>query len=347
MAGYLTSSSLINQVKLEAMIPANQSTFTTDDFLSIANQELKIGMLPSILIYHQEYFTVDSAPIPMVSYQSAYPIPYRATGGKFREVFYKDISGQLRKMSRINADERPNYQLSSFQNSFVYFYLRGNDIVMLPDVSENPVGSIIFSYFFRPNDLVDESRSGTITNISVGASTTTFTLTNIPQNLTAFYQDGVSVTGFASSGVKIDVLQRKPGHKTIEFDITPVSVDVNNMTITFNNTDLAGAPPSNGIPPVAPTPSTIVMGDIICFAGECIIPQIPSDLHEVLAQRVIQRCVQALGDAQAFGMATAKLAEMEKNTGNLIDNRSEGQPTKACANNSVLRAAKVGRWGRW
>lgn len=345
MAGYLTSSSLINQVKLEAMIPTNQSTFTDTDFLSIANQELKIGMLPSILIYHQEYFTVDSDDIPMVANQSAYPIPYRATGGKFREVFYKDTSGQLRSMTRINADDRPYYQQTNFQNRFVYFYLRGNDIVILPDVGSDAVGSIKFSYFLRPNDLVDESRSGTITNISVGGSTTTFTLNNVPNNLTAFLQDGVSITGFASANVKLDILQRKPGHKTIEMDITPVSVDFNNKTITFNNTDLAGEPPSSAIPPVIPNPSTIILGDIICFAGECIIPQIPSDLHEVLAQRVIQRCVQALGDAQAFGMATAKLVEMEKNIGNLVDNRAEGEPMKANNLRSSLRGAKVRKRG--
>lgn len=343
--GYMTSSSLIAQVKREAMIPTNQSTFTEDDFLAIANQELKISMLPSILVYHQEYFTRDSEDIFMVNNQSNYPIPYRAVGGKFRELFYKDTSGQLRSMTRISPDHRPYYQQTNFQNRFVYFYLRGNDIVLLPDVGTDVVGSIKFTYFMRPNDLVDESRSGTITNIDIGASTTTYTLDNIPTNLTAFLQDGVTITGFASTGVKLDVLQRKPGHKTIVFDITPVAVDVNNKTITFNNTDVAGEQQSSAIVPYPVIPSTIINGDIICFAGECIIPQIPSDLHEVLAQRVIQRCVQALGDAAAFGMATAKLTEMEKNTGNLVDNRSEGTATKASNLNSSLRNSKVRKRG--
>jgi hypothetical protein len=409
--GYMTSSSLIAQVKREAMIPTTQSTFTNDDFLAIANQELKISMLPSILIYHQEYFTKISPDVPMESNQSNYPIPYRAVGGKFREVFYKDTSGQLRSMTRINQDDIPYYQQTNFQNRFVYFYLRGNDIVILPDVSVDVVGSIKFIYYFRPNDLVDESRAGTITNIAPGALTTTFTLDNMPTNVTAFLQGGSTITGFGSANVQLDILQRRSGHKTIEFDITPVSVNAINKTITFNNTDLMGEEQTSAIPstvqlsaqshsnftldnitttnelvggmfvtgpgiPVGtyivsindlttitlsqaatssvlstfsfsppPVPSTIITGDIICFAGECIIPQIPSDLHEVLAQRVIQRCVQALGDAQAFGMATQKLAEMEKNIGELVDNRAEGQPIKATNLRSSLRGAKVRKRG--
>ena len=108
--GYLTSSSLIATVKREGMIPSSQNTFTDADFLQIANQELRIGLMPSILQYHEEYYVRDSAPIPIVSGVSNYPIPYRAVGGKFREVFYVDSQGQLRSMTRISPDDRPYYQ---------------------------------------------------------------------------------------------------------------------------------------------------------------------------------------------------------------------------------------------
>lgn len=320
--GYLTSSSLIATVKRESMIPASQNTFTDADFLAIANQEIRIGMVPTILQYHEEYFVRDSDPIAIEANKSSYAIPYRAIGGKFRELFYKPDTNNLRSMSRISPDDRPYFQESGFQNPFVYFYIKGNEIVLLPDVGANPTGSLLFSYYFRPNELVDESRSATITGIAIGASDTVLTVNEIPSSLEAFIRDGITLTGFDTTS-RLDILQNRPGHKTINFDVLPSAVDTTNKTITFSNDDI--------------DTSSIILGDYICFAGECIIPQIPSDLHEVLVQRVIQRCVQALGDAQAVQMSSAKLSEMNQNMGSLIDNRAEGQATKAINRNGLVR----------
>lgn len=329
--GYLTSSTLISTIKREAMIPTNQSTFENSDFLAMANQEMRISVVPSILIYHEEYLVRDSDDITLVENQNAYPIPYRAVGGKFREVFYKDTQGQLRSMTRISPDHRPYYQTSNFQNRFVYFYIEGNDIVLMPDVGANPNGSIVFSYYMRPNELVDESRVATITNISVNSvqATTSYTVDNIPSNLDTFMQNGQSFTGFTSS-VQYDILQTNPGHRTWNFDIVPITVDTVNKIITFNTSDVS---------------SSIVAGDYIAIAGESIIPQIPADMHDVLAQRVASRCLEALGDQAGLQSANTRLKEMEMKTGTLVDNRSEGQAQKINNMTGLLRTAKIRKRG--
>lgn len=328
--GYLTSSSLIDTVKREALIPATQSTFTPADFLAFANQEIRISVVPNILLYHEEYFVVDSAAVTIVANQNNYAIPYRAIGGKFREVFYQDTNGNLRSMTRISPDDRPYYQQSNFQTRFVYFYIEGNDVVLMPQVGENPTGSLIFSYFMRPNELVDESRVSTIQSIATDtlAGTTTFTVDQIPSSLTAFIQDGQSVTGFTTSS-KLDILQTKPGHKTLAFDVNATNIDSTNMTITFDTDNAEKA----------------VVGDYIAFAGECVIPQIPSDTHDLLAQRVVTRCLAALGDSQGLQNANQKLGEMITNTGSLLDNRSEGQPQKINNLRGLLRSAKIRKRG--
>lgn len=333
MSGFLTSSSLIDTVKREAMLPSSASTFSDADFLAIANQEMRISVVPQIIQMHEEYFVKDSDPITIVANQSNYPIPYRAVGSKFRDVFYKDTNGNLRSMSRISPDDRPYYQQASFQNSFVFFYLRGNDVVLVPDVGSNPVGSLVFSFYMRPNELVDESRVATIQSISVGATTTSYTVDQIPLNVSAFIQNGQAVTGFTPTTI-LDILQTKPGHKIINFDKVPTAVDTTNKIITFNNTDLG---------------SSIVAGDYIAFAGECIIPNIPADLHDVLAQRVVTRCLLALGDQAGYQMASQKLMDMNQNTQTLIDNRSEGEPQKINNRNSLLNSSKIRRrgWGAY
>lgn len=327
--GYLTSSSLISTVKREAMIPTSQSTFTDADFLSIANQEMRIGLVPSIMLYHQEYYVRDAAPITLVANQSAYPIPYRAVGGKFRELFYADTNGNLMKMTRISPDNRPYFQSTSTADSYLFFYIEGNDVVLAPSVGPSPTGSLVFSFWMRPNELVSETRVGTITNIAADATlgTTTFTLSSIPANF--------------ASNVKYDVMQTNPGHKTIAFDAIPLTMDATNLTITFTTTDVQSATLGTSVGTGA------IVGDYLALAGECIIPQAPSDLHDVLSQRVVMRCLQALGDQAGYAIAQSKLKEMESALATLTDNRSEGQAVKANNVLSPLRSSKLTRRGFW
>lgn len=307
MSAYLTSSTLIEAIKREGMIPSTQNTFADEDFLALANQEMRISLIPSVMMYHEEYFVIDSDPIEIEADVSNYSIPYRAIGMKFREIFYKDSNGNLRHMSRVSPDERPYMQNSNISGSYIYYFIRGNEVVLMPDVGSNPTGSLVFSYWLRPNELVSEDRVATITAITTDTSTTTYTVDSVP-------------TGFSTS-VTLDLLQTRPGHKTLAMDITATSINSTNKTITFDNDDV---------------PSGLIVGDYIAFSGECIIPQVPSDLHDVLAQRVAARCLQALGDTAGLQAANAKLTEMEVKTGTLVDNRSEGNPVKISNKHGLL-----------
>lgn len=390
--GYLTSSTLISTVKREAMVPTSQSTFTDADFLAMANQEMRIGLVPSILQFHEEYYTRDSAPVPLVAYQSRYEIPYRAVGGKFRAVFYLNTNNSLRSMTRIQPEDRPYYQQSSSQNDVVYFYIQGNQVVLVPEVSGDPVGSLVYTFYMRPNELVDESRVATISNISytdqkgtvtaIGIGTTP-TITSIGhglstgniigitgsnstptidgnQTITVVHVDNFTITtavtvigsqanwtyvtttytvdqipsGFSLT-TPFDLLQTNPGHKTINFDVTPLVLDSVNNLLIFNTADVrtSALSPNIGTMPI--------VGDYIAFAGECIIPQAPSDVHDVLSQRVVLRCLQALGDAAGYATAQGKLAEMEKYSGMLLDNRSEGEPQKIFNRRGLLVASRL------
>ncbi len=402
--GYLTSETLLETIKREAMVPANQSTLTDADFLAMANQEVRIGMMPSIMQYHQEYLVRTDPPVPILANQSAYPIPYRAVGGKVREVFYVDTSGNLCRMVRISPDHKPYFQQSNVQNQYINYFVEGDSVVLIPAVQSNPVGSLVFSYYMRPNELVDESRIATITSIvntdlsgsatiSAAAAavftsvahglttgnivlisgtnctpviagnysvtvltadtfsvpvtttiagtsgtwtydTTIYTVDQIPTGVTPFLQGGNTITAFSTSSL-LDVCQTLPGHKTMAYDITPLAIDATNKTIQFYTPDLDTYVQS---PYVVPAP---IAGDYIAFAGECHIPQIPTDLQDVLSQRVVLRTLQALGDAQGYGIAQSKLKEMELATGNLIADRTEGAPQKINNLGGTLRKAKA------
>jgi len=316
--GYYTSDDLISAIKRKAMIPSNQSTFTDADFLALANEELRIGLLPSILQLHEEFYVYPEE-ITLQAYKTKYPIPYRAVGGKLRDVFYKDTNGNLIEMSRIPPEDKALYQATSINSRYLYYYIEGNNIVLTPNVGSAINGSLVATYYIRPNDLVAENRIGIITDIATDTvlGTTTYTVDQVP-------------VGMITS-TKLDLLQAKPGHKIRNFDIVAVNVNTTNKTFTFLT---------------ASVDADTEIGDHIAFAGECIIPQCPSDLHPVLVQRVVARCLEALGDTQGLQNANAKLQEMEQKTMVIVDARVEGSPQKVVVQRSLLRGSLMRR-RRW
>lgn len=304
----LTSSALITSIKRKAMIPTSQNTFTEQDFLDMANEEMDIGLIPSILIHHEEYFAHDEE-VPIEANKSEYAIPYRAIGGRLRDLFYKDNNGNLFAFTRISPNDRGIFHNFAANRPLGFFYVKGNMVVITPAITSTPpTGFLVFSYYLKPNKLVKENRVAVITEIN-GA---VLTVDGVPSNI-------------AASDL-VDFLEGTAGYRTKAFDVSVDSVDSGANTITF-----------------ASVPDDLAVGDHIALAEESIIPQVPEELHNVLAQRVAARCLEALGDTQGLTNANTKLQEMEQKTATLIDNRVEGAPLKAVNYKSLLRHGKVSR----
>lgn len=316
--GYYETNTLIEAVKRKATLPTNQSTFSNADFLAFANEELRGSIVPTIISLHEEYYVyVDT--VSLEANKSSYSIPYRASGGKIRDLFYRDTNGNLNEMTRISPDNKALYQQTTNSGSFLFYYIEGNNIVITPSIGATVSGSLVFTYYMRPSDIVEESRVGEITAISVNsiAGTTTYTLDAVPSVF--------------SLSVDYDLLQARPGHKIRKIDINASAIDTTNKTITFDTDDVD---------------SETEVGDHVALAGECIIPQCPSDLHPLLAQRVATRCLEALGDTQGLTNANTKLQEMEMKSVVLIDNRAEGSPAKV-TNHRGLLSSSISRRRRW
>lgn len=126
------------------------------------------------------------------------------------------------------------------------------------------------------------------------------------------------------AGEKIDFLQTNPGHKIYNFDIELPTISGNQVPFL-----------------IADVPETMVAGDYMCLANECIIPFLPPDFHTVLVEKTCSRILASLGDVQGLQVSQAKLSEMEKNQGILMVNRVEGSPQKVLARHSLLRFGKT------
>jgi len=132
-----------------------------------------------------------------------------------------------------------------------------------------------------------------------------------------------------TTSVLVDLLQTNAGHKIYDYDIVPQAIS--GSTIVLNDSDV---------------PSTYVVGDYICEQHECIIPYLPPDLHNALAERASSRILAAQGDAAGLQMAQAKIQEIDQQTNRIIGDRAESTPLKLNARGSILRYTKMGR-NRW
>jgi hypothetical protein len=301
VASYLTSSKLIESIKRRETIPTSQVTFEEDDFLAFANEEIQMGLVPTVLQFHQDYLVYEET-IPLVANQSEYPVPYRAIGQKIRHIFYSN-NGTIQELGRINPEDSIYYNYAQ-DNVHGFFFFRNNMIVLCPSVGASPTGSLIVNYFRRPNQLVSEDRLATIS--AIDANTGVVTVDAVPSGM--------------STASLIDFIEVKGGHRCKAIDVLPTASS--GTTLTFALADL---------------PSDLAVGDHVNFAGECCIPQIPDDLHPMLAQRVAARCLEALKDTEGLTQANTKLVEMEIKSGTLIDNRSEGNPQKVVNLRGPLR----------
>lgn len=123
----------------------------------------------------------------------------------------------------------------------------------------------------------------------------------------------------------IDFLKVKGGHRTYKIDVKLGKNVVSQTIVKF----AAGLIPEEFEP-----------GDYICSQFECIIPQIPSDLHNILAERTVARILEALGDTVGLQAANAKVGQLEARQNTLIDNRVDGSPRKIVNRGSLLNRNK-------
>ncbi len=307
---YMTSDDLIASVKRRGMIPEHQVTFKAEDFLAFADEEMEMGVVPTIIKNHEDYLLY-SQKIPLVSGQHRYTIPYRAIGNKLKDAAIVDSAGNYYELTRISMAQLSSYNNNAFPTPRA-FYVENNQIVLVGTSATGFTGNIVMTYYMRPNKLVLLEDVGQIT--SINRTTGVLQLSSVPESFT-----GTDLYDFIST---------KSPNKTLSFDVPVTNVSILNKTITLDPTTI---------------PEDLFVGCHICLAGTSAIPQIPSDLHVYLAQRVVARCLDALGDLEALQAANAKLGELEAKTNILISSRVEDAPKKVVNRFGPLSRGKIFR----
>lgn len=185
------------------------------------------------------------------------------------------------------------------------YRIRGMNLILVPDASTT-AASLRMTYYEQPNELVS-SGYATISSLTSTVITTS------------------ASHGFTTSSI-LDFVKANEGFESKAIDQTPSATT--STTLTFSS-----------------LPTGLAAGDYVCVARQSPVPQIPSEFHPILAQRVACLYLEAGGYKDELAVALGKLKMMEDSIGVLSSPRVDTGSKKLISRHSVL-GLMPGR-GRW
>lgn len=317
MSRVLTGNKLVESVRNRAMIPNDTSVYTDQNILDIANEEIDVQLLDKLLTLHEEHLTVH-IDVPRND-NGVYDIPYRSVGNKIRDVVMINGGNQY-ELSQISIGELPDYSYdnSTYSSGMDKFYVESNQIKFI-----NPTRSydtVRIYFYIRPSVLTKTEKSAVITSITSDATDTTFTFSSIPND-------------FASTAI-FDIVGSRSPNRIKGWDLQVSEVNTSLKYVKFNNSD------------VEDILGDIRVGDYVCQAEESPVPNLPTEMHPLLAQLTAVHILEALGDSEGLANAERRLNKMNKSVMELVDDRVELAPKKIRPRNGVLNEARSGVYRR-
>lgn len=317
----LTTDDLIVNIKRKAFIPLDDDSYTTEDLQEMMDNEMDIFVVPHLISQYEEYL-VTSHTVDIISGTIGYEIPYRAVGNKLRDIYYVENPDApfhlqtIQEMHRIDSTEIYNYQQGNpytpwTENGYNY-YIKNNKIMLLDQYPSG--GALRMDFYMQPNTLVLESKVAKIT--SIDTNTGLISVSNFPMEFTSLPNTGC------------DFVKNRSPHIILDYDKPVTSVSSTAKTITFDPDNL---------------PDDLSVGDYICFPQETPYPNVPSEMHSILAQLVSISILEGLDDEQAKQSAERQLEKMKNAISTIVSDRVDGSNKKVVNRHSTLRQGRFGR----
>lgn len=283
-----TSTALLASIKRRGMIVGATDTWSDADLLALATEEMQSYVMSVLMDVREDYRTADYD-VATVASTATYRLPERAAGDSLRNVLYSSDGGlEYSPLVRVDADQAG---ASATLGTPYGFYFKDTDVVLVPTPAI--AGTLRLQYPRRPSKLVAASAVATIAPGGINGNRTVITTTaTIPSTFT--------------SGVTVDVVDNNPGFKILTMDAATTGT-VSGTTITLS----------------AALPASVAAGDYVCLAGESVVPQIPVEMHPLLAARTVEVALEALGDKKSV-VAAKRTETMRREAIGMMTQRSKG-----------------------
>ena len=280
-------------------------------------------LVPHIMNIREEYFVV-TVGIPLVGNQDRYRIPERAIGQKLRRAEWVDslTSPTLRdNLTCVNPEDASLYEAANRITRPHAYFIEGNYIVMLPNMSDTPDGNIEASIMFRPGELVQSSDYRKI--VSVDAVNKQITV------------DSAAPTAWTTSD-KVDVHSGESGAEVKTWSNQISAIDGTRLIITLTD-EIAGTTIGR---------EAVAAGDYVALEEKAAAPMfLPFEAQLVLVQGAVCRVLEAHGDTEDLKTHRAEYDRLLGRLNNMLNSRVEGQAKKVINSNTLWRSNRR-RWRR-
>ena len=303
MSRILTGDKIIESVRNRAMVPTDNRTFDDNNILSIANEELDVQLLDKLLSIKEGHLATH-IDVPRND-TGIYNIPDRAIGNKLLDISLIE-SSQVWELTQISIGELPQQDDSYNSYGMDKFYIEGNQIKLIRPARNYEYVRMYF--YIRPNVLTKVNQSAIIKSITIVGSDTTVTFSSIPSKF--------QTTDSTGAIIKYDIVDSKSPNKILSWDLVPTSINNSLKFMVFNTNS------------ITKQLTNIKQGDYVTFAEESPVPNIPTEMHPVLAQLTAVHILEAMGDTEGLNNAKVRLDRMTMSTMQIVDDRVELAPKK-------------------
>lgn len=298
---------LLTSIKLRSLAPISQSTFSDTNLLSLASEEMRLGLVADLIGDREDFFLATESQNVTANLPN-YPIPSRAIGTAVKQVVY--INSTFKQpLQRVDVDQSPQY--SQTGPSPDEFYLLGDEIILLPTPSLTS-GTLEITFPATPNDLIATTSCAAVTVVTNGATYAVFTV-------------NTDLSASLAVGAYVDFLSVTPPFRLLKYRAAITAIT--STTISVLLSDIVNGASVN----------RVSVGDYICPTGFSNIPQIPLPYQPILAQMVVVRLMESLGDAAKLAASKATLAEMRSDALKLVRNRVENSLKRITGTNQLIK----------
>jgi len=294
------SDDLVTNAKKRAKIPAAQASWSSAEILSSADEQTQSYVIPLIRRTREDYG------LQVLDFTLG-TADAQGTTGPYR-IPYRAVGGAIRDVYLAdvhgNPINVPRITPDDLEQATWGVHFLGNALYFVNKTTQAAPVKLRMTYFMRPNRLVLQSGAAQVA--SFDPVTRSVVCTSVP----------TSYTGQTS----FDLVQGRPGFDTLAYDFAGT---VGGTTFIFASN----------------LPSDLAVGDYVCLTETTPIPQVPPELHPLLAQRVAVQYLESEGDP-FLERAQATLARMEADATTLLTPRIEGSPKH-------IIPSQRGPWRRW
>lgn len=334
---------IISKVKRLISLPADDTLFTTNDYLDFINDLLIEKVYPRIMKVRDNYFLVrDVFNLQNAQSQDLYPtgvmpIPNRAWGNTLVEIKYIDVSGNYYKVNPYYLSDLDLYVTKnlSFSSAYQKGYIPFNSGIKLvpPPIQDN--GSIEMHYILSPSILIPNSAAGdgygAVENMVFNSTTnvTTYTTSLLTangymdlicaENSTALFDIYEAATGMLLANSQ--AFMRLPDTSNNSY-FTGTSIVQNGTDILSPNiTELTNFQ-FGGYPVVSP----YISNTYIVPAGICPFTTVPPPIDNLLVYEMAIKILSAQGYVEELQIFMQEHADLRKDIISQMAMRVDDEP---------------------